>query len=53
MAQSYYQPREKKPSLFDRALQTAAGAIAGQMVGDFFETVPPELQFASSLHLIH
>jgi len=50
MAQSYYQPREKKPSLFDRALQTAAGAIAGQMVGDFFETVPPELQFASSLH---
>jgi len=48
LAKSYYEPQQKS-SLFDVALQTGARAIAGQLVGDFFDKVPEELKHATSM----
>ena len=48
MAKSYYEPQQQS-SLFDVALQTGARAIAGHLVGDFFDKVPEELKYAASM----
>ena len=48
LAKSFYEPQQKS-SLWDVAFQTGARAIAGQLVGDFFDKVPEELKYAASM----